>query len=84
MRRNIKDPGFPRCCRPRIQVLPHTEWAAARVSPAFVGLSYAQETSPEVIVIDAVANCIILEERDVMASYVHAFDTLRSAALTRT
>ncbi|MFJ6613999.1 helix-turn-helix domain-containing protein [Streptomyces sp. NPDC091289] len=67
-----------------IQVLPHTEWAAARVSPAFVGLSYAQETSPEVIVIDAVANCIILEERDVMANYVHAFDTLRSAALTRT
>ncbi|EFE74444.1 helix-turn-helix domain-containing protein [Streptomyces filamentosus NRRL 15998] len=25
-----------------IQVLPHTEWAAARVSPAFVGLSYGQ------------------------------------------
>ncbi|MFE7462196.1 helix-turn-helix domain-containing protein [Streptomyces sp. NPDC057554] len=67
-----------------IQVLPHTEWAAARVSPAFVGLSYAQETSPEVIVLDTVANCIILEERDIMASYVHAFDTLRSAALTRT
>ncbi|MYV59829.1 hypothetical protein GTW37_10060 [Streptomyces sp. SID4931] len=36
------------------------------------------------IVVDAVANCIILEERDVMASYVHAFDTLRSAALTWT
>ncbi|MET7501918.1 helix-turn-helix domain-containing protein [Streptomyces microflavus] len=65
-----------------IQVLPHAEWAAARVSPAFVGLSYARETSPEVIVLDTVANCVILEDQDVMASYVHAFDTLRSASLT--
>ncbi|MGW9305270.1 helix-turn-helix domain-containing protein [Streptomyces cyaneofuscatus] len=65
-----------------IQVLPHAEWAAARVSPAFVGLSYARETSPEVIVLDTVANCVILEDRDIMPSYVHAFDTLRSASLT--
>ncbi|MFJ8841839.1 helix-turn-helix domain-containing protein [Streptomyces cyaneofuscatus] len=65
-----------------IQVLPHAEWAAARVSPAFVGLSYARETSPEVIVLDTVANCVILEDRDIMPGYVHAFDTLRSASLT--
>ncbi|MEU6012597.1 helix-turn-helix transcriptional regulator [Streptomyces sp. NPDC047515] len=65
-----------------IQVLPHSEWAAARVSPAFVGLSYARETSPEVIILDALANCLILEEPEAMAGYVHAFDALRSAALT--
>ncbi|MFD8058755.1 DUF5753 domain-containing protein [Streptomyces cyaneofuscatus] len=65
-----------------IQVLPHAEWAAVRVSPAFVGLSYARETSPEVIVLDTVANCVILEDRDIMPGYVHAFDTLRSASLT--
>jgi transcriptional regulator with XRE-family HTH domain len=65
-----------------IQVLPHGEWAAARVSPAFVGLSYARETSPEVIILDALANCLILEEPEAMAGYVHAFDALRSAALT--
>ncbi|MFE7478923.1 Scr1 family TA system antitoxin-like transcriptional regulator [Streptomyces sp. NPDC057552] len=63
-------------------MLPHAEWAAACVSPAFVGLSYARETSPEVVVLDMVANCVILEHQDVMASYVHAFDTLRSASLT--
>lgn len=65
-----------------IQVLPVSEWAAARVSPAFVGFSYASETSPEVVVHDTVSNCVILEDPDAMAGYVHAFDALRSAALT--
>ncbi|WP_256062160.1 MULTISPECIES: DUF5753 domain-containing protein [unclassified Streptomyces] len=65
-----------------IQVLPHAEWAAARVSPAFVGFSCARETSPELIALDTVANCVIPEGQDVMASYVQAFDTLRSASLT--
>ncbi|MGC5342452.1 helix-turn-helix domain-containing protein [Streptomyces sp. DT171] len=67
-----------------IQVLPLSEWAAARVSPSFVGLSYARETSPEVVILDTVNNCVIMEERDAMTSYAHAFDTLRSAALTPT
>ncbi|MFF9648510.1 helix-turn-helix domain-containing protein [Streptomyces sp. NPDC014622] len=65
-----------------IQVLPVSEWAAARVSSAFVGFSYTRETAPEVVVHDTVSNCIILEDPDVMVGYVHAFDTLRSAALT--
>ncbi|MCX4786730.1 MULTISPECIES: helix-turn-helix domain-containing protein [unclassified Streptomyces] len=67
-----------------IQVLPINEWTAARASPSFVGLSYANETSPEVVVLDTVSNCVILEDHDVMAGYVHAFDALRSAALTPT
>ncbi|MEV0495563.1 Scr1 family TA system antitoxin-like transcriptional regulator [Streptomyces atratus] len=37
---------------------------------------------PEVIILDALANCLILEEPEDMAGYVHAFDALRSAALT--
>ncbi|MEN8650425.1 helix-turn-helix transcriptional regulator [Streptomyces sp. 21So2-11] len=65
-----------------IQVLPHSEWAAARVAPAFVALSYAHEASPEVIVQDTMVNSVILEDHEDMAGYVHAFDALRSAALT--
>ncbi|MFE2975156.1 Scr1 family TA system antitoxin-like transcriptional regulator [Streptomyces sp. NPDC059258] len=65
-----------------IQVLPQGEWAAARVSPAFVALSYAQEASPEAIVQDTLVNSVILEDHEDMAACVHAFDTLRSAALT--
>ncbi|CAM5422519.1 transcriptional regulator [Streptomyces spiroverticillatus] len=65
-----------------IQVLPVSEWAAARVAPAFVALAYAQEASPEAIVLDTLSNSVILEQHDLMAGYVHAFDTLRSAALT--
>ena len=65
-----------------IQVLPISEWAAARASPSFVAFSYARETTPEVVVHDTASNCVILEDPDVMPSYVHAFDALRSAALT--
>ncbi|MFF4604249.1 helix-turn-helix domain-containing protein [Streptomyces sp. NPDC001339] len=65
-----------------IQVLPHSEWAAARVAPAFVGLSYANEASPEVIVQDTMVNSVIVDDHEEMAGYVHAFDALRSAALT--
>ncbi|MFD7491647.1 DUF5753 domain-containing protein [Streptomyces sp. NPDC059832] len=65
-----------------LQVLPHTEWAAARVAPAFVALSYAHEASPEAIVQDTLVNSVILEDHEDMAGYVHAFDALRSAALT--
>ncbi|MGC5361617.1 helix-turn-helix domain-containing protein [Streptomyces sp. DT24] len=65
-----------------LQVLPHGEWAAARVAPAFVALSYAQEASPEAIVQDTLVNSVILEDHEDMAGYVHAFDTLASAALT--
>ncbi|MEU3205023.1 DUF5753 domain-containing protein [Streptomyces cyaneofuscatus] len=65
-----------------IQVLPQSEWAAARVSPGVVALSYAHEASPEAIVQDTLVNSVILEDHEDMAGYVHAFDTLRSAALT--
>ncbi|KAB2588794.1 helix-turn-helix domain-containing protein [Streptomyces arboris] len=65
-----------------IQVLPQSEWAAARVSPGFVALSYAHEASPEAIVQDTLVNSVILEDHEDMAGYVHAFDRLRSAALT--
>ncbi|MGX1853953.1 helix-turn-helix domain-containing protein [Streptomyces sp. NPDC055299] len=65
-----------------IQVLPHSEWAAARVAPAFVALSYAYEASPEVIVQDTMTNSVIIEDHEDMAGYVHAFEALRSAALT--
>ncbi|MFH8556633.1 helix-turn-helix domain-containing protein [Streptomyces celluloflavus] len=65
-----------------LQVLPHSEWAAARVAPAFVALSYAHEASPEVIVQDTMINSVIIEDHEDMAGYVHAFDALRSAALT--
>ena len=65
-----------------IQVLPHGEWAAARVAPAFVALSYANEASPEVIVQDTMVNSVILEDHEDMAGYLHAFEALRSAALT--
>ncbi|MCX4848005.1 Scr1 family TA system antitoxin-like transcriptional regulator [Streptomyces sp. NBC_00893] len=65
-----------------VKVLPHTEWAAARVAPAFVALSCAHEASPEAIVQDAPVNGVTLEDHEDMAGCVHAFDTLRSAALT--
>ncbi|WP_330317522.1 helix-turn-helix transcriptional regulator [Streptomyces platensis] len=68
--------------RKSIQVLPHGEWAAARVAPAFVALSYANETAPDVIVQDTMVNSVILDGQEDMAGYVHAFDALRSAALT--
>ncbi|MBB6437523.1 helix-turn-helix domain-containing protein [Streptomyces candidus] len=65
-----------------LQVLPHSEWAAARVAPAFVALSYGKEASPEVIVQDTMANSVILEDHEDMAGYLHAYEALRSAALT--
>ncbi|MGA5562596.1 helix-turn-helix domain-containing protein [Streptomyces platensis] len=65
-----------------IQVLPHSEWAAARVAPAFVALSYANEAAPDVIVQDTMVNSVIVDDQEDMVGYVHAFDALRSAALT--
>ncbi|MFE1172000.1 helix-turn-helix domain-containing protein [Streptomyces sp. NPDC058773] len=68
--------------RKTIQVLPQSEWAAARVAPAFVALSYANEAAPDVIVQDTMVTSVILDGQEDMAGYVHAFDALRSAALT--
>jgi transcriptional regulator with XRE-family HTH domain len=66
-----------------IQVLPMNEWAAARTSPAFTALSYAREAAPEVIVHDTLVSSVISEDPEDMSGYLHAFESLRSAALTQ-
>ncbi|MGW0536103.1 helix-turn-helix domain-containing protein [Streptomyces sp. NPDC003032] len=65
-----------------LQVLPLSEWAAARMSPPFVTLSFAREAAPEAVVLETLANSVILENHEDMANYAHAFEALRSAALT--
>lgn len=47
-----------------------------------MALSYANEAAPDVIVQDTMVNSVILDGHEDMAGYAHAFDALRSAALT--
>jgi transcriptional regulator with XRE-family HTH domain len=65
-----------------VQVLPVSEWSAARSSPAFVALTFGKDPSPESVVLDTLINSVILEDLGDMAIYMHAFDNLRSSALT--
>ncbi|MZE77621.1 helix-turn-helix domain-containing protein [Streptomyces xinghaiensis] len=65
-----------------IQVLPLDEWAAARVATPFVTFAFGPEPAPEAVAFDSLSNTVILEDSDELVNYAHAFDTLRSAALT--
>ncbi|MDB1088591.1 helix-turn-helix transcriptional regulator [Streptomyces sp. ACA25] len=65
-----------------VQVLPLHEWAAARVSPAFVAFSFGRDHAPEVVASDTLSNTAMIEDPDEVTNYAHAFDALRSAALT--
>jgi transcriptional regulator with XRE-family HTH domain len=67
-----------------LQVLPVTEWVAARSSPAFTMLSFDGEWSPSAVAQDTHTNVVVLEDEEVIAAYGHTFDALRSAALTPT
>lgn len=65
-----------------IQVLPLTEWAAGTTSPPFVAFSFNQSASPDVVVADTMSSVAVIENEHELANYSHAYDTLRSAALT--
>jgi transcriptional regulator with XRE-family HTH domain len=65
-----------------IQILPLNEWAAARAAPAFVAFSFGRDHAPEVVAADTLSNTAMIEDPQEVANYAHAFDALRSAALT--
>ncbi|MGW0825858.1 helix-turn-helix domain-containing protein [Streptomyces sp. NPDC002845] len=65
-----------------IQVLPQSEWGAARIAGHFVTFSFGNESAPEVVAIDSLNNTVIIEDADELANYAYVFDALRSAALT--
>ncbi|MGP4114422.1 helix-turn-helix domain-containing protein [Streptomyces sp. 4N509B] len=64
-----------------IQVLPLTEWAAARVAPPFTAFSFGHDHAPEVVSTDTFSNTAMIEDPSEVANYAHAFDSLRSSAL---
>lgn len=66
-----------------VQILPLSEWAAARVAPPFVTFSFGHESAPEAVASDTLSNTAILDDPEEMANYAHAFEALRSAALTQ-
>ncbi|MFE2375586.1 helix-turn-helix domain-containing protein [Streptomyces sp. NPDC059398] len=65
-----------------VQVLPHSEWAAARITNAFVTFAFDQRAAAEAVAFDSLSNTMILEGEDELSSYSNAFDSLRSAAMT--
>lgn len=65
-----------------LQVLPLNEWPAATSSPPFVMLSFDGEWAPSAIVQDTHEESVVLEDEHLTTPYGHAFDALRSAALT--
>jgi transcriptional regulator with XRE-family HTH domain len=65
-----------------IQVLPVAEWAAARVCPAFVAFSFGRDHAPEIVAMDTLSTTAMIEDPEEVTNYAHAFDALRSAALT--
>ncbi|MFM9735170.1 DUF5753 domain-containing protein [Streptomyces niveiscabiei] len=66
-----------------IQVLPQSEWGAARVSGSFVAFAFSSdEPSVQAVAIDTLTSTLMIEEADGLTLYAHAFDALRSAALT--
>ncbi|MDF4250547.1 helix-turn-helix transcriptional regulator [Streptomyces sp. WMMB303] len=69
--------------RPNVtfQVLPTTEWAAARSAPTFVMLSFDGEWSPSAVGQETHRNVAITEDETEIAAYAHSFDQLRSVAL---
>ncbi|MEW2454459.1 helix-turn-helix domain-containing protein [Streptomyces albus] len=64
-----------------IQVLPASEWRLTRCSPSFVMLSFDGEWAPTVAAQDTFRNIALAEESEVISSYAHTFETLRTAAL---
>lgn len=64
-----------------VQVLPLGAWAAARVSAPFTTFSFGHEWLPDAVAQDTLESTMILEDQKDVTAYMHAFDTLRSAAL---
>lgn len=65
-----------------IQILPQSQWAPARVVGPFVAFSFDEEWAPGAIALDALGGMLIVDDDEELARYGHAFDTLRSAALS--
>ncbi|MGI5352303.1 helix-turn-helix domain-containing protein [Streptomyces sp. CA-250714] len=65
-----------------LQVLPLGEWSAAASSPPFAMLSFDGEWAPSAVVQDTHQESVVLEDENLTTPYAHAFDALRSAALT--
>ncbi|GAA2596371.1 helix-turn-helix transcriptional regulator [Streptomyces axinellae] len=65
-----------------LQVLPLDEWACATGSPPFVMLSFDGEWAPSAVVQDTHQESVVLEDEHLTSPCAHAFDALRSAALT--
>ncbi|WP_432110315.1 helix-turn-helix domain-containing protein [Streptomyces sp. AA1529] len=65
-----------------LQVLPLGEWSAATSSPPFVMLSFDGEWAPSAVAQDTHQESVVMEDDDLTMPYAHAFDALRSAALT--
>jgi hypothetical protein len=51
-------------------------------APPFVAFSFGRDHAPEVVAADTLSNTMVIEKPEEVANYAHAFDALRSAALT--
>ncbi|SES12433.1 Helix-turn-helix domain-containing protein [Streptomyces sp. yr375] len=65
-----------------VQILPQGQWDAARIASPFVAFSFDEEWAPEIVALDALGGMLLIEDEEELARYGHAFDTLRSAALS--
>ncbi|MFG7943184.1 helix-turn-helix domain-containing protein [Streptomyces cacaoi] len=65
-----------------LQILPAADWMTTRCASPFVMLSFDKEWTPTAVGQDTFNNVAIAEAPEVVSAYAHAFERLRSSALT--